>query len=188
MSREASACPHCGAESSPWLPHAGVWWAQTKDGDWQWLDEKGNNSWRWYKDGTPGRPSATDRTPSRQIDPATVAPPDASSESVTQDAIKAPPVTSESTALSGELERLADLHTRGVLDDDEFNRRSGACWTPKRVLASSGSEGREGYDLGGLAGMTRPLTRDALCKRIAEVSHATWIVQGVRMQSGRSTA
>jgi hypothetical protein len=28
--------------------------------------------------------------------------------------------------------------------------------------------------------MTKPVTRDALHKRLAEVSHATWIVQSVR--------
>lgn len=30
MDRGATACPHCGAESRPWIQHAGVWWTQSK--------------------------------------------------------------------------------------------------------------------------------------------------------------
>ena len=42
--------------------------------DWQWLDETAR-TWRWYEDGTPSDPAATDKAPSLTIDPAVVSPP-----------------------------------------------------------------------------------------------------------------
>ena len=54
---DLSRCPHCGAESQPWVWHSNAWWAQSRTGAWQWLDESAG-TWRWYEDGTPSGPSA----------------------------------------------------------------------------------------------------------------------------------
>ena len=95
--------------------HAGVWWTQSKAGAWQWLDEKAK-IWRWYEDGTPSSPTATDLTPSREIDPALVAPPGTPAHQIE------PTTTNVATTTSAELERIADLHARGVLTDEEFQQ------------------------------------------------------------------
>jgi hypothetical protein len=39
MRRDAAVCPHCRMESPPWHLHDGVWWVQSKDGTWHYLDE-----------------------------------------------------------------------------------------------------------------------------------------------------
>lgn len=115
--RTATVCPHCGAESKPWIPHAGHWWTQTDAGRWQWLDEAAK-VWRWYEDGTPSSPGVSDRTPSRKVDPAFISPPGATPQRKQIEV----PAAGHSPAPSAELERLADLHTRGVLTDEEFQR------------------------------------------------------------------
>lgn len=74
-------------------------------GDWQWFDEPAD-TFRWYKDGTPSSPSATDMTPSRAIDPALVAPPAAPKR--------------ESIVRADEIAQLVTLHERGALTDEEF--------------------------------------------------------------------
>jgi len=51
-------CPHCLAESQPWVWHSNAWWAQSRTGTWQWLDEAAG-TWRWYEDGTPSTSSWT---------------------------------------------------------------------------------------------------------------------------------
>lgn len=113
--REAGVCPHCGHESKPWTHHAGLWWCQSQSGDWQWLDEKAG-IWRWYKDGTPTDPSATDRTPSLLVDPASVTPPDEPEAGLPSPAEPDPGVSSPVDGL----EQLAALHARGALTDEEF--------------------------------------------------------------------
>ena len=118
MNREATRCPHCQAGSRPWIQHAGVWWTQDEAGLWQWLDQNAK-TWRWYEDGTPCSPSVTDRTPSLDIDPALVRPPDTQAFAEEDDEQLVAP---QSPAPSAELERLGDLHARGILTDDEFRQ------------------------------------------------------------------
>jgi hypothetical protein len=118
MDREATVCPHCGSESSPWIRHAGFWWAKASTSDrWQWLDETAR-IFRWYPEGTPSNPSeTTDQTPSRALDPTVISPPGADPPlQIEQQA------TSPATTTSAELERLAELHARGVLNDEEFQQ------------------------------------------------------------------
>ena len=112
MWRAESVCPHCGTTSTPWISHAGVWWSKgPQSGEWQWVDEEAR-IWRYWKDGTPSDPAATDKTPNLAIDPAVVSPP-------------AEPAGSDRGEHGGpsfakDLERLAALHERGALTDDEF--------------------------------------------------------------------
>ena len=114
MKREAGVCPHCRVESAPWTHHAGFWWIAGKSGRWQWLDEKAN-LWRWYPEGTPSSPSVTDQTPSHELDPAVISPPGTDAPiAIERQGASVPP--------SAELERLADLHARGVLTDEEFQQ------------------------------------------------------------------
>jgi hypothetical protein len=112
MPRDESVCPNCGNPSAPWVLHAGVWWSKGVTDEWNWIDDDG--VWRKYKDGTPSSPTATDMTPNLRIDPAIVRPPDA--PELAQ--ITASRPTGDSVA--SELERLADLHARGALSDDQF--------------------------------------------------------------------
>jgi hypothetical protein len=45
MRRDASVCPHCRNESSPWRFHDGRWWfRESEDAPWEWLDES-RNEW-----------------------------------------------------------------------------------------------------------------------------------------------
>jgi hypothetical protein len=44
MPREASVCPHCQRDSTPWTLHEGRWWVSL-DGEWHWLDEE---NWGWH--------------------------------------------------------------------------------------------------------------------------------------------
>lgn len=119
MKRDESTCPHCGTTSTPWVFHAGVWWAQgASSGKWVWADEE-ERVWRWYEDGTPSDPSATDKTPNLKIDPALVSPP---SVPAPESARSPENSSADSHALATEIERLADLHARGVLSDDEFQQ------------------------------------------------------------------
>jgi hypothetical protein len=111
MKRGMRVCPHCNSESAPWTYHEGVWWTQSESGEWQWEDVK-TNAWRWYKDGTPSSPSATDMTPSRAIDPAIIQPP-----TVRQPELVA---TSELPSAADEFEKLASLRERRVLTEEEF--------------------------------------------------------------------
>jgi hypothetical protein len=120
MNRDASVCPQCNSVSEPWIQHAGHWWFRSSSGKWQWYDEKAN-IWRWYEDGTPTSQTATDRTPSVEVDPAVTAPP---GETLRQSV-----ADREAPGPSAELERLADLHARGVLSDEEFQQAK------KQVLA-----------------------------------------------------
>ena len=120
MDREATICPHCRSESPPWIRHAGFWWAEATTSDrWQWLDES-TRVFRWYPEGTPSSPSATDQSPSLALDPAVISPPgtDPPTQIEGQGAVQTvlPPST------SAELERLAELHARGVLSDEEFQQ------------------------------------------------------------------
>ena len=121
MDREAGVCPHCKSQSSPWVQHAGFWWTKAPTSDrWQWLDET-TNVFRWYPDGTPSVPSSTtDLTPSRALDPAVVSPPgtDTAIQIESQGTVQ----TVLPSSTSAELERLADLHARGVLTDEEFQQ------------------------------------------------------------------
>lgn len=113
MLRSDRVCPHCAAESTPWILHAGVWWSRGKSDEWQWVDDEAH-IWRWYKDGTPSDPAAVDKTANLRIDPAVVRPPDRASID------PAAPQSQELASFAGELERLADLHARGALTDDQF--------------------------------------------------------------------
>jgi hypothetical protein len=116
ISREARICPHCQTESEPWIRHAGYWWVGPgKSGKWQWHDEK-QKVWRWYDTGIQSSPTAKDLTPSREVDPAVIAPPGGEARGT------AVSVGQEAGTPSAELERLADLHARGVLTDDEFQQ------------------------------------------------------------------
>jgi hypothetical protein len=113
MPPDEGICPQCGTGSTPWVHHAGVWWTIRKSDEWQWLDEE-RLIWRWYKDGTPSDPATTDRTPNLRINPALVRPPDAP---------RAEPVAAgeqRSESFAEELERLADLHAREALSDNQF--------------------------------------------------------------------
>jgi Short C-terminal domain len=112
MGAAESVCPHCGQASRPWVFHAGVWWVQgTVTGRWVWFDNQGR-IWRWYSDGTPMDADAPDKTPNLLIDPAVVSPPvvEATASSEAQ----------ATESFTGELERLADLHHRGALSDEQF--------------------------------------------------------------------
>jgi hypothetical protein len=118
MRAEARVCESCGSESNPWIHHAGVWWiAGLKTGEWQWLDEEGD-TWRWYRDGTPSSPGVTDMTPNLRVNPALVTPPETASPSETPSSSQLVP--SDSPATTNELERLAALHERDALTDEEF--------------------------------------------------------------------
>jgi hypothetical protein len=40
MRRDASHCPHCRQESTPWRLHDGHWWfRESEEEPWEWLDE-----------------------------------------------------------------------------------------------------------------------------------------------------
>ena len=115
MGRAESICPHCGTSSTPMVLHAGVWWAKGQSKEWQWYQEEAR-TWRWYKDGTPANPAVTDKTPNLMIDPAVVSPPDAPR----LEPVTASPERLPTDSYAGELERIADLHARGALDDEQF--------------------------------------------------------------------
>jgi hypothetical protein len=121
MDRGARTCPHCGVEFRPWLQHAGVWWTQNDAGVRQWLDENAK-TWRWYSDGTPSSPSVSDRTPSLKIDPTLVSPPGTAAQTNAREGIDEQRVALQSPAPSAELERLGELHARGILTDEEFRQ------------------------------------------------------------------
>ncbi|HEU4702312.1 MAG TPA: SHOCT domain-containing protein, partial [Conexibacter sp.] len=95
---------------------------------WQWLD-KAADTWRWYEDGTPSSPSVTDRTPSLTIDPKLVSPPGRAAEAIGREGIENQSVA-QPPAPSAELERLGELHARGILTDEEFQQAK------RRVLES----------------------------------------------------
>jgi hypothetical protein len=40
MKRDASVCPHCQRESSPWTFHEGRWWSTDTQGEWVFLNER----------------------------------------------------------------------------------------------------------------------------------------------------
>lgn len=117
MPRGEAVCPHCGNESKPWVFHAGVWWTKGPGAsdEWQWIDESAKIG-RWYKDGTPSNPAATDMTPNLRIDPAVVKPPH---EAPSREA-QAGASSQQGDSVATELERLADLHARGALSDEQF--------------------------------------------------------------------
>jgi hypothetical protein len=71
MPREATTCPFCWRDSTPWTFHAGFWWVRTRPTGWQWLDERAS-VWRWYDDGTPSTRSVATATPGLAPDPAPV--------------------------------------------------------------------------------------------------------------------
>lgn len=108
-------CPHCGATLKPWTLHAGAWWMKSDSGEWQWRDEVAR-TWRWYKDGMPSSPETTVRTPNLAIDPAVVSPPDAPR----LEPATVSPEAGLADSLTAQLERLAELHERGALNDDQF--------------------------------------------------------------------
>jgi hypothetical protein len=92
-----------------------MWWAKAPSKDeWQWFDENAR-IWRWYTSGTPSDPTVTDRTPNLRIDPAVVRPPDSPWVEPATNSHKQP-----TESFADELERVADLHARGALTDDEF--------------------------------------------------------------------
>lgn len=144
MGWRQSVCWKCGKSSVPYIDHAGVMWCHSPGG-WQWYDAD-TSVWRWYKDGTStgsshlkGAARRRAIEPSTKIDPAVVSPP-----SIPEPASPAPAVAptperpsespaADSPALAGELERLADLHARGVLTDEEFQQAK------QRVLSGGGS-------------------------------------------------
>ena len=131
MGRSASVCPSCGEVSSPEFDHAGVRWSQGAAGEWQWFD-RDIYAWRWYKDGTlstdlsevPRRFRRRADKPSKEIDPQSVSPPSLpqiKSPAPVDETKHSPEIPSaESPALAAEIERLADLHARGILTDNEF--------------------------------------------------------------------
>jgi Short C-terminal domain len=99
MGREANLCPHCDHESRPWTRQGGFWWFPSGAGGWQWFNEM-TNAWNVYEEGGSSGPRPPDAFP--------VAP---GEETATQ---------ADPTQLGQELERLAKLHARGSLTDDEF--------------------------------------------------------------------
>lgn len=110
--RSASVCPHCGVTSPAWIFHAGAWWSKGRQsGEWQWVDEKAL-IWRYWKDGTPSDPAATDKTPNLAIDPAVVSPPAERAESAGRER--------EGDSFGRDLEQLAALYERGALNEEEF--------------------------------------------------------------------
>jgi hypothetical protein len=111
MGRAESVCPHCGNASTPLVLHAGVWWSKRQSDEWQWWDDAGP-CWRWYKDGTPSDAANAHKPPSLRIDPAVVSPP--------PELATTSPERQPTDSFAGELERLADLHARGSLDDEQF--------------------------------------------------------------------
>jgi hypothetical protein len=117
MPRDEAVCPHCGNESAPFVLHAGVWWSKGRTDEWQWIDEDAK-IWRWYKDGTPSDPAAVDKTPNLRIDPSIVRPP--RETPVPEASTDGAETTTASGSFASELERLADLHARGALSDEQF--------------------------------------------------------------------
>lgn len=113
-----SVPPGTHAGSAPSVRRRGFWWLEgTPAGrSLEWLGEKA----KLRPEGTPSVPSATtDQTPSRALDPAVISPPgtDAPIAIERQGAsLSSPP------SASAEFERLADLHARGVLTDEEFQQ------------------------------------------------------------------
>ncbi len=115
------------------IEHAGVLWTRGRSMDWQWFDPD-VQAWRWYKDGTlssdlsqvASRLKSRANKPSKKIDPELVSPPSVpepepqptATAAVTEPSSEVP--SADSPALAAEIERLADLHARGVLTDDEF--------------------------------------------------------------------
>ena len=117
MDRAESVCPHCGNESTPWIFHAGVWWVKCRESnERQWVDEDAQ-IWRFYKDGTPSDPAVTDKTPNLRIDPAIVKPPPERQAVDTSTAVSS---RDSSASFASELERLAELHALGALNDEQF--------------------------------------------------------------------
>jgi hypothetical protein len=55
MRRDASVCPHCRRESSPWRYDDGRWWSVASDGAEMWLDEP-YGRWRRRDDVSPDAP------------------------------------------------------------------------------------------------------------------------------------
>jgi hypothetical protein len=52
---DATVCPHCRRESSPWTLHEGTWWRQDDDGTWVYLEPfQPDHGWVRYQ---PARPS-----------------------------------------------------------------------------------------------------------------------------------
>lgn len=49
MRRDASACPHCGTPTEPWVFHDGRWWV-VREGASYYLDEK-SQSWVRFEPG-----------------------------------------------------------------------------------------------------------------------------------------
>jgi hypothetical protein len=109
MRRTASTCPHCGAGSTPWVLHEDVWWAQNDTGVWHWLDAE-TNTWKIFED------PASSGSPLADLTATSDNPPDV----VTTDAKSDKAVGDGLPSTSAELERLADLHARSVLTDEEF--------------------------------------------------------------------
>ena len=144
----------------PWIDHAGVRWTLGKAGKWQWFDED-VRAWRWYEDGTMSSPLAeipmrlreAAAKPSKRIDPAVVAPPSQralESPAPAKRTERAPEIPSgDAPALAAEIERLADLHERGVLTDDEFQEAK------QRVLRDRDSEAQRSDQARGAALVVR---------------------------------
>src|SRR2546422_2304697 len=56
MRRDASVCPHCRRESSPWRYEDGRWWSVAPDGTEMWLDEP-YGAWRRRGEVSPSGPA-----------------------------------------------------------------------------------------------------------------------------------
>jgi hypothetical protein len=143
--REESVCPHCKVPSRPYIAHADLWWVQADSGRWQYLDaeEKG---WHWYEADAPGGPSSSPSSASSAAVDQSQEGADTTTDATRSDSPSAelerpppsppsePPTDSRerqpAQSFAGELERLADLHARGALSDEEFE-------SAKRRLLSS---------------------------------------------------
>lgn len=44
---DASVCPHCQRESTPWTLKDGVWWRQDDAGGWEYRQTTGDGGARW---------------------------------------------------------------------------------------------------------------------------------------------
>lgn len=49
MRGDASVCPHCQRESTPWTLHDGVWWRRDETGRWEYRKSQGDGGAKWVR-------------------------------------------------------------------------------------------------------------------------------------------
>jgi hypothetical protein len=126
MKRDATVCPRCHRESKAWVSHDGRWWIQDESGSWQWLDEAANTWTLFAPAATPSALPSAAASQSVESDSTVVTKPNPTP--AVADVAGAGVVPNE------ELERLTELHTRGILTDAEFESAK------SRVLGAAASE------------------------------------------------